>query len=740
MNYTEGLNEMQKKAVLHDKGPALVIAGAGSGKTRVLTRRIAYLIEERKVHPNSILAITFTNKAAKEMKERIAELVDFDINYMWVGTFHSICVRILRRFIEKLGYERNFLIFDADDQKIVVKECILELDLNTKNYNPNAIRGQISNLKNSRISPEEYIKENHSLYRERMIGEIYKLYNEKLKKSNSLDFDDLLLKALELIEKHEDVADYYKNKFEHILVDEYQDTNRVQYLLVKNLGTKKEGNSNVFVVGDEDQSIYGWRGADIQNILDFEKDFPNAEVIKLERNYRSTKNILDAANYVIENNENRIGKNLWTEDDKGSLIQLYEGMDETQEADYIVERIYNERTVRDTPYKDIAILVRTRAQTRAIEDKLKLKGMPYKIVGGQEFYGRKEIKDILAYIKLIQNPHENYSFKRVVNLPRRGIGAKTLETLEEKADEKGISLFQQAEISQDLSISQKAKDSFEEFTDFIKKFKNISEEENMPLDELVINVYEESGYKDHLEKDRETVEGKGRIENIEEFVSAVADFQENNEDSNLEDFLAYISLLTDIDKTSEKDDAITIMTAHAAKGLEFELVFVAGLEEDLFPIRRDDDNEMEEERRLFYVALTRAKKRIYLSYATTRRVFGKNMSRQVSRFIDEIPDDLFDQREIKKNIKQNKLTEKTASRGFYQEKEFFKGYTGISKKDNKNFQERESEEDLKPGDKIAHKKWGQGTVVQVKGSEITVAFNNIGTKVMIMPYAPIKKI
>jgi DNA helicase-2/ATP-dependent DNA helicase PcrA len=740
MNYTEGLNEMQKKAVLHDKGPALVIAGAGSGKTRVLTRRIAYLIEERKVHPNSILAITFTNKAAKEMKERIAELVDFDINYMWVGTFHSICVRILRRFIEKLGYERNFLIFDADDQKIVVKECILELDLNTKNYNPNAIRGQISNLKNSRISPEEYIKENHSLYRERMIGEIYKLYNEKLKKSNSLDFDDLLLKALELIEKHEDVADYYKNKFEHILVDEYQDTNRVQYLLVKNLGTKKEGNSNVFVVGDEDQSIYGWRGADIQNILDFEKDFPNAEVIKLERNYRSTKNILDAANYVIENNENRIGKNLWTEDDKGSLIQLYEGMDETQEADYIVERIYNERTVRDTPYKDIAILVRTRAQTRAIEDKLKLKGMPYKIVGGQEFYGRKEIKDILAYIKLIQNPHENYSFKRVVNLPRRGIGAKTLETLEEKADEKGISLFQQAEISQDLSISQKAKDSFEEFTDFIKKFKNISEEENMPLDELVINVYEESGYKDHLEKDRETVEGKGRIENIEEFVSAVADFQENNEDSNLEDFLAYISLLTDIDKTSEKDDAITIMTAHAAKGLEFELVFVAGLEEDLFPIRRDDDNEMEEERRLFYVALTRAKKRIYLSYATTRRVFGKNMSRQVSRFIDEIPDDLFDQREIKKNIKQNKLTEKTASRGFYQEKEFFKGYTGISKKDNKNFQERESEEDFKPGDKIAHKKWGQGTVVQVKGSEITVAFNNIGTKVMIMPYAPIKKI
>ena len=740
MNYTEGLNEMQKKAVLHDKGPALVIAGAGSGKTRVLTRRIAYLIEERKVHPNSILAITFTNKAAKEMKERIAELVDFDINYMWVGTFHSICVRILRRFIEKLGYERNFLIFDADDQKIVVKECILELNLNTKNYNPNAIRGQISNLKNSRISPEEYIKENHSLYRERMIGEIYKLYNEKLKKSNSLDFDDLLLKALELIEKHEDVADYYKNKFEHILVDEYQDTNRVQYLLVKNLGTKKEGNSNVFVVGDEDQSIYGWRGADIQNILDFEKDFPNAEVIKLERNYRSTKNILDAANYVIENNENRIGKNLWTEDDKGSLIQLYEGMDETQEADYIVERIYNERTVRDTPYKDIAILVRTRAQTRAIEDKLKLKGMPYKIVGGQEFYGRKEIKDILAYIKLIQNPHENYSFKRVVNLPRRGIGAKTLETLEEKANEKGISLFQQAEISQDLSISQKAKDSFEEFTDFIKKFKNISEEENMPLDELVINVYEESGYKDHLEKDRETVEGKGRIENIEEFVSAVADFQENNEDSNLEDFLAYISLLTDIDKTSEKDDAITIMTAHAAKGLEFELVFVAGLEEDLFPIRRDDDNEMEEERRLFYVALTRAKKRIYLSYATTRRVFGKNMSRQVSRFIDEIPDDLFDQREIKKNIKQNKLTEKTASRGFYQEKEFFKGYTGISKKDNKNFQERESEEDFKPGDKIAHKKWGQGTVVQVKGSEITVAFNNIGTKVMIMPYAPIKKI
>ena len=333
MNYIEGLNDMQKKAVLHNEGPALVIAGAGSGKTRVLTRRIAYLIEERKVNPNNILAITFTNKAASEMKERIDELVDFDTSYMWIGTFHSICVRILRRFIEKLGYERNFLIFDTDDQKVVVKESILELGLNKTNFNPNSIRSIISMLKNNRISPEEYIKDNHSLYRERMIGEIYKLYNKKLKKSNSLDFDDLLLKALELIENHEDVADYYKNKFNHILVDEYQDTNRVQYLLIKNLGTKEEGKSNVFVVGDEDQSIYGWRGADIKNILDFEKDFPNAEVIKLERNYRSTKNILDAANYVIENNENRIGKNLWTEDDDGSLIQLYEGMDETQEAD-----------------------------------------------------------------------------------------------------------------------------------------------------------------------------------------------------------------------------------------------------------------------------------------------------------------------------------------------------------------------------------------------------------------------
>jgi len=740
MNYTEGLNDMQKKAVLHENGPALVIAGAGSGKTRVLTRRIAYLIEERNVDPNRVLAITFTNKAAKEMKERIASLVDFDINYMWVGTFHSISVRILRRFIEKLGYQRNFLIFDTDDQKIVVKECILELGLNKTNYNPNAIRSHISNLKNSRITPEEYIKDNHTLYRERMIGEIYKLYDEKLKKSNSLDFDDLLLKALELIENHQDVADYYKNKFEHILVDEYQDTNRVQYLLVKNLGSKKEGESNVFVVGDEDQSIYGWRGADINNILDFEKDFPNAQVIKLERNYRSTKNILDAANYVIENNENRIGKNLWTEDDKGSLIQLYEGMDETQEADYIVERVYNERTVRDTPYNDIAILVRTRAQTRAIEDKLKLKGMPYKIVGGQEFYSRKEIKDILGYIRLIQNPHENYSFKRVINLPRRGIGKKTLETLEKKAVEKGRSLFEQAEISVDLGISQKAKNSFEEFTSFIRKYQKISEEKEMSLDKLVLEVYENSGYKEYLDKDNSTIEGKARIENIEEFVSAVADFEENKEESNLEEFLAYISLLTDIDKTAEKDEAITIMTAHAAKGLEFELVFIAGMEENLFPILRDEEEELEEERRLFYVALTRAKKRIYLSYATSRRVFGKTMDRSISRFIDEIPENLFDQREIKKNIKQNKLTEKTASRGFYKEKEFFKGYTGINKKDNKDFKNTESEEDFKPGDKIVHKQWGKGTVVQVKGSEITVAFNDIGTKVMIMPYAPIKKI
>ncbi len=738
MNYLEGLNDMQKKAVLHDEGPALVIAGAGSGKTRVLTRRIAYLIEERKVNPNNILAITFTNKAASEMKERIDELVDFDTSYMWIGTFHSICVRILRRFIEKLGYERNFLIFDTDDQKVVVKESILELGLNKTNFNPNSIRSIISMLKNNRISPEEYIKDNHSLYRERMIGEIYKLYNKKLKKSNSLDFDDLLLKALELIENHEDVADYYKNKFNHILVDEYQDTNRVQYLLIKNLGTKEEGKSNVFVVGDEDQSIYGWRGADIKNILDFEKDFPNAEVIKLERNYRSTKNILDAANYVIENNENRIGKNLWTEDDDGSLIQLYEGMDETQEADYIVERIYNERTVRDTPYEDIAILVRTRAQTRSIEDKLKLKGMPYKIVGGQEFYNRKEIKDILAYVKLIQNPDENYSFKRVINLPRRGIGKKTLETLEKKSEENGKSLFEQAETSKDLGVSQKAKESFDEFTSFIRKYKKIAKAQEISLEELVLEVYEKSGYKELLEKDKDSVEGKGRIENIEEFVSAVADFEEHNEENSLEDFLAYISLLTDIDKTAEKEEAITIMTAHAAKGLEFELVFIAGLEESLFPILRDEEEEIEEERRLFYVALTRAKKRIYLSYATSRRVFGKNMSRSVSRFIDEIPESLFDQREIKKNIKQNKLTEKTANRGFYKEKEFFKGYTGLnSQKENSK---ESKKEDFKAGDKITHKTWGKGTVVQVKGSEITVAFDNKGTKVMVMPYAPIKKI
>jgi DNA helicase-2/ATP-dependent DNA helicase PcrA len=726
------LNDKQKEAVLHIDGPALVIAGAGSGKTRVLTYRIANLIHNHGVRPGNILAITFTNKAAKEMVERVDQLVDFDASSMWIGTFHSICVRILRRYINLLGYEKNFLIFDADDQKIVVKECLMELNLDPKSYDVNSIRSIISNNKNSMVSPENFIKENYVDFIKRNIGEVYKLYEKKLKRSNALDFDDLLVKTLEILTNNEDVRNYYRDKFEYILVDEYQDTNRVQYLLVKTLGKKDKGSENVFVVGDEDQSIYGWRGADINNILDFERDFPTAKIIKLERNYRSTQNILDAANAVISNNINRIGKKLWTEDNSGDKIQLYKSPTEKVEALHIAERIYNEKNIHLTSYNDIAVLVRTRAQTRAIEERFLIEGIPYKVVGGQEFYSRKEIKDIIAYLKLVQNKHENYSFKRVVNIPKRGIGKKSLENLETFAMNHNLSLFEAAAISDKAGIPKQAAESLKLFVSIIEELS--AEKESATLFELVETTCYKSGYIKMLKTDT-TIEGQSRIENVNEFLSAVKDFEEKSEEQDLEDFLAHISLLTDIEKTEEKDtENVTIMTVHSAKGLEFDVVVIAGLEEKMFPIVRDEaDDELEEERRLFYVAVTRARKRLYLTLAQDRLIYGNYQSRQKSRFLDEIPESL-----VNSNIKKDEYSNKSESSN----KMFMGGFVNYS---NKTAKEEEILSDnqnkmFKTGDKISHTKWGKGTVVQVKGDEITAAFDSLGLKVMMMPYAPIKKI
>jgi DNA helicase-2/ATP-dependent DNA helicase PcrA len=743
------LNEKQHEAVTHIEGPALVIAGAGSGKTRVLTNRIAYLIENNHVSPNKILAITFTNKAANEMKERIAELIDYDVSRMWVGTFHSICVRILRRCIDRLGYSSNFIIFDADEQKIVVKESILELNLDTKDYDPNSIRSIISNEKNNRTRPDEYIKENFTEFRKRNIGEIYKLYEKKLKKSNALDFDDLLVKTLDIMEQDEDIRNEYRDRFEYILVDEYQDTNKVQYMLVRILGKKENSTENVFVVGDEDQSIYGWRGADISNILDFEKDFPTAKVIKLERNYRSTQTILEAANAVIKNNVNRIGKNLWTEGNEGAKILINKAFDEKSEALFMAERIYNEKNIQSVGYDEMAILVRTRAQTRAIEERMRLEGIPYKIVGGHEFYSRKEIKDLMGYLKLVQNNNENYSFRRVINVPKRGIGKKTLELLDKFAAENDMSLFESAELSSQIGVSKKASESLRKFTDMVNDI--CGKQGEMELIDLVEHVYEDSGYKSFMEGNR-SVEGRARLENINEFFSAVRDFQDRGEETELEDFMAHISLLTDIEKTEDGDgERITIMTVHSAKGLEFDVVFIGGLEENMFPIVRDgNEDDIEEERRLFYVAITRAKKRLYITFAQDRLIYGNYHKRTISRFIKEIPEELVNSNKKKIQMEAKKQNKYNLFTG---------GFTATAKKPEQSAQtpslstiaestDSSSEQSFdsndkklfKAGDKIQHKKWGTGTIVQVKGDEITAAFDSMGVKTMMMPYAPIKKI
>ena len=731
MNLTE-LNSKQYEAVTHIEGPALVIAGAGSGKTRVLTHRIANLIFNHQVDPHRILAITFTNKAANEMRERIELLIEREASSMWVGTFHSICVRILRSHIEKLGYYKSFAIFDTDDQKMVIKDAILDLNLDSKDYDMNTLRGIISQEKNNRNKPEKYIKQHYGSYRERKIGEIYQLYEEKLKKNNALDFDDLIIKTLDLLEQFTDVGDYYRNKFEYILVDEYQDTNRVQYLLVKILGQKKSSKENVFVVGDEDQSIYGWRGADIQNILDFEKDFPAAKVIKLEQNYRSTQNILQAANSIIENNTQRIGKNLWTEGNKGDKIQLYQANSEKSEALHIAERVYNEKNIHRTSYNDIAVLMRTRAQTRSIEERFLIEGIPYVIVGGQEFYGRKEIKDLLAYLRLVQNPQEDYSFRRVVNEPKRGIGKRSLENIMEFCESEGMALIEAYNQMPKSTVSGKVIQELKTFAEFINQYHE--HQNTMTLFDLVEGVFTGSGLRRALEKDH-SIEGQSRLENIQEFFSKVKDFEDKSEEVTLEDFLTHISLLTDIEKTDVKDrENVTLMTVHSAKGLEYDVVIVAGLEEKLFPILRDSDDDLEEERRLFYVALTRARKRLYLTYAQDRMVYGRYEPRKKSRFIEELPSGI-----INTNVKQE---EKYQSQ--HDQDVFMGAYTATKEKRDINkivSLDNQAGKLFKIGDKIKHKKWNKGTVVQVKGDEITVAFGaDVGIKVMMMPYAPIQKI
>jgi len=739
MNYLDELNDKQREAVLATEGPLLVLAGAGSGKTRVLTHRIAYIIEEKGVKPSNILALTFTNKAANEMKERIGKLVGDEAEYIWAGTFHSICVRILRSHIEKLGYGSNFVIFDTTDQKTLIKDCIKELSLSEKLYEPGSMMGFIGSQKDNLVEPDTYINQNYGDYRERQKGEIYRLYQKKLKENNALDFDDLINKTIELFRQFPDVLDYYQDKFKYILVDEYQDTNKAQYILINLLSKKYK---NICVVGDDDQSIYGWRGADIRNILDFEKDYPNAKVIKLEQNYRSTKTILKAANEVIENNEGRKRKRLWTANDEGSLIQVFSGVNEHEEANFIVDKIKELLEKENRKLSDFAILYRTNAQSRVIEEAFLKANIPYKIVGGHKFYDRKEIKDIIAYLRLIQNPLDNYAFKRIINVPKRGIGKTTLDKLEQYSIEKGESIFgAMLECDNIPGLSQRAKESLNSFSTLIRKF--IAMKEIFTITQLIENVIDSIGYIEEI-REEETLQAESRIENIKEFLSVAVSFEEASEDKSLEAFLANISLLSDLDKTEDTDaDTVTMMTLHSAKGLEFPVVFMTGMEENLFPTSRAyySEEDMEEERRLCYVGITRAEEMLFMTRAVTRMLYGKTSINSMSRFLREIPDELIEDLNEKKSSDAYNDFSTNSTKGSINSNSSLKYFTGYTI-ENTRKAPKDLNLDIKPGTKVNHKSWGIGTVVQIReldnDKEITIAFNSQGIKKLLLSFAPIE--
>ncbi|MBE6081540.1 DNA helicase PcrA [Acidilutibacter cellobiosedens] len=724
MDYLQGLNEKQKEGVLHTEGPLLILAGAGSGKTRVITHKIAYLIEEKRVFPSNILAITFTNKAAKEMKERVEGLLKGRVEDIWMGTFHSMCVRILRREIESIGYKRNFSIYDSLDQKTLVKECITEKNLNKETFQEKPIINIISSLKDDMIDPDDYINENYKDYYRRNVGEIYGLYEEKLKKNNALDFDDLILKTVFLLKSDERIREKYQSKFEYIFVDEYQDTNKSQYELIKYLSGK---HGNICVVGDEDQSVYGWRGADIRNILNFERDFKGAEVIKLEQNYRSTGNILDVANSIIKNNTERKGKKLWTAKERGQYATLKINFDEKEEANFVTQKVIDLIEEGKYKYGDFVILYRTNAQSRSFEETFIRNNIPYKIVGGLKFYDRKEVKDLIAYLRLIQNPLDDISLRRIINVPKRGIGASTLGKIEKYTSQTGESIYGALlDLDKIQGLSGRARNVIKSFTAMINKF--LAMKEIMGVRDFIEEVVYSTGYIKELEEEN-SVESQSRIENLKEFISVAVDFETNYEGGTLEDFLANVSLLSDVDKTDERKDVVTMMTVHGAKGLEFPVVFLVGMEEGLFPISRalDSIHDMEEERRLCYVAVTRAEELLYISYANLRTIYGNTTYSLPSRFLKEIPDDML------KICKNDQRKEKQEDEIEYEERTDIKNR--FEKKVN-------LKEDIQIGSKVNHKMWGMGTVVQIKkvgeDKEIVVAFENKGLKKLLLSIAPIE--
>ena len=631
------LNDKQYEAVVNTEGPCLVIAGAGSGKTKVLTHKIAYIMQEENAKPWDILAITFTNKAANEMKERIANLVGDNVKDMWVGTFHSICVRILRRFIDRIGFDTSFIIFDTSDQKTLIKNCLKDLAIDDKLFNERSVQSEISNAKNDMLEPFQYTAKAMGDYRKEKIATVYELYQKRLKENNAIDFDDIINYTIKILMENPDVLEYYSNKFKYVLVDEYQDTNKAQFTLITLLASK---NGNITVVGDNDQGIYSFRGADISNILNFEKDFPGTKIIKLEQNYRCTGNILKAANAVIKNNEVKYAKKLWTENEIGKLPKVYLADNEYDEGSYIVEQIEHLKREKYYKYSDFAILYRMNTQSRAIEDIFRRENIPYKIIGGLKFYERKEIKDIIAYLRLIQNTSDNLSLKRIINEPKRGIGKTSLDSIEELANNEGISMYKIIKDAQQYGLNR----IYLKSRDFINVIEELRQKQkDLTISELIKLTLKKTGYMQAL-KDEKTIEAENRIENLDEFLTVAIEFEEQFAENTLAEFLEGITLSSDLDNMEETEDSVTLMTLHSAKGLEFPVVFLVGMEEGIFPGYKSigEPKELEEERRLCYVGITRAKENLFLTCSKKRTIFGSTSCNAVSRFLKEIPKELLD--------------------------------------------------------------------------------------------------
>ena len=732
MGIYDTLNEQQQEAVFCTEWPLLLLAGAGSGKTRVLTHRIAYLMDQG-VNPYHIMAITFTNKAAKEMRERVDDLVGFGAEHIWVSTFHSTCVRILRRHIDKLGYGNSFTIYDADDQKSLIKQICKQYKIDTKMMPERKIINEISSAKDEFMTPSEYETRHQYDFKKKKIAQIYKEYQKQLKANNALDFDDLIFKTVELFQFHPEVLDYYQERFRYIMVDEYQDTNTIQFQLVSMLARKYQ---NLCVVGDDDQSIYKFRGANVKNILNFENVFPEAVTIKLEQNYRSTKNILNAANEVIKHNKGRKTKKLWTENEEGDLIEFHQYGTEYEEARKIIHEI-EDLSKEGYDYKNMAILYRTNAQSRVFEESFMIKNIPYRIVGGTNFYQRKEVKDILSYLKVVDNGLDDLAVRRIINVPRRGIGAATIEKINVYAVEHNVSFLDACFSSDSIDTLGNAKKKINGFADLIREFRRKMQEGS--LEELFKYITDETGYIANL-KAEETEEAEGRIENINELLNKVVTYEQEAEEASLSELLEEIALVADIDNLEDSDNRVVLMTLHSAKGLEFPYVFICGMEDGIFPsymtVMSEDDDDMEEERRLCYVGITRAKKKLYLSAAKRRMMQGRTQFNKVSRFIDEIPEQLL-QLDTGVNFKEKRPDKALFSSN--RSNRFRKPYQAKSFTSTKM--------DTLPydvGDMVKHIKFGKGKVLEIvsggRDYEVTVDFEKAGVKKMFASFAKLKKV